>query len=196
MIPDPHVLDTKSLHALKEKLRWSAALVRVQADNGIDLRVTRHFGKGVAKGDGTAYTFEDEASNCDINGNTKIDFDRPDEANCSNACDADPECSEWTGFSSRSDFDLVLEEKGPERSQFTKVQANATGAPDFDVLATRGKSIRAFSGTFRYFSGGSQFTIEARCEDDISVDPNETPKPQDQTCVIARTASDNNVGSQ
>jgi hypothetical protein len=76
------------------------------------------------------------------------------------------------------------------------VQGNATGAPDINVTDLRGKPLRAFTGTLRYFSGGSQFTIEARCIDDVIVDPNASPKPQAETCVTARTASDNNAGTQ
>mgnify|MGYP007112043539 CR=1 FL=1 len=60
----------------------------------------------------------------------------------------------------------------------------------------RGKPIRAFTGTLRYFSGGSQFTLEVRCEDDIVVDLGGTPKPSNEACVRPRTEVDLNENSQ
>ncbi len=196
LIPEPTVLAMDTIGDLKQMLRVSASLVRVETKDDIELRVAKHFGRGLAKKDGEAYVFADDASNCDFNESGRVDFTRQDEADCSNNCDGDPECSEWSGFAQRSDFELVLEKKGAERSTFAKVQGNATGAPDINVPDLRGKPLRAFTGTLRYFSGGSQFTIEARCIDDVIVDPNASPKPQAETCVTARTASDNNAGTQ
>jgi hypothetical protein len=42
--------------------------------------------------------------------------------------------------------------------------------------------LSAFTGTIRYFSGGQQFTIEARCGDDI-VPMGGTQKATDKACV-------------
>ncbi len=196
-VPEPRVLALTDLANLKEKLRASASLVRVESKGDVEVRIAQHFGKGDAPKDGGQYSFTNEASNCDFNRNGRVEFDRPDEAECSNACDKDPECVEWSAFAQRSDFELVIEEKrAAQGSRSVKVQANATAAPDFDVLAARGKPLRAYSGTLRYFSGGSQFTIEARCQDDVVADMGASPKASDQACVFPRLDTDNNAGTQ
>jgi len=70
------------------------------------------------------------------------------------------------------------------------MQANASTVAVFNASDMRGKQLKSFSGTLRYFSGGSQFTIEARCPDDVIVDLNKEPFPSDQACVT-RTISEN-----
>ena len=42
--------------------------------------------------------------------------------------------------------------------------------------------VRSFTGTLHYFSGGSQFTIEARCKDDVIVPLQEKPFASDRAC--------------
>lgn len=196
LVPEPRVLTVQDLTNLKAKLAVSAALVRVETKDNVELRVAKHFGKNNGRRDGDTYVFADDASNCDFNASGRVDFTQPDEAACSNSCDRDPECTEWSAWVARSDVELVLEAKGAERSTFAKIQSNASSAPDFDPLARRGQPLRAFSGTLRYFSGGSQFTIEARCQDDIVTDLAANPKSSEGACVFPRLDTDNNVGAQ
>lgn len=197
LVPEPRVLSRKDLGDLKIKLAVTASLVRVETKDATTVRIGKHLGKGLGKADNGTFTFGDDNSNCDLNGNGKIDFTIPDEASCSNACDADPDCIEWSGFAARGDIELVVEEKDAQgRTQSAKVQANAGSAPDFDPLAARGKTLRAFSGTLRYFSGGSQFTIEARCQDDIVMDLNANPMSSENACLVPRLETDNNAGTQ
>jgi hypothetical protein len=196
LVPEPRVLTLQDLGDLKVKLAVTASLVRVETKDAVELRLPVHFGKALAKRDGAAFHFDEETSNCDFNVNAKIDFANADEADCADACEKDPECSEWSAFAARSDVNLVLEQKGATRSTFAKVLSNASAAPDFDPLAFKGKPLRAFSGTLRYFSGGSQFTIEARCQDDIVTDLSGTPKSSEESCVFPRLDTDNNAGTQ
>lgn len=197
LVPEPRVLTRTDLGNLKTKLAVTASLVRIETKDAIQVRIGKHFGSGPGKLENGAYTFGDDASSCDFNGSGKIDFSNPDEAACSNACDADAECVEWSGYAARSDIDLVMEEKDAQgRSLFTKVQANASAAPDFDPYLNRGKPLRAFSGTLRYFSGGSQFTIEARCQDDIVTDLKANPMSSEEACLVPRLETDNNAGTQ
>ena len=102
----------------------------------------------------------------------KIEFSDLEEAACSNACTADAECSEYTGFQAQSNFSIVIN----DGMATGKIQANASTSPSFDPVVRRGSPLSAFTGTMRYFSGGQQFTIEARCSDDI-VDQGMSPMP-------------------
>jgi hypothetical protein len=83
--------------------------------------------------------------------------------------------------------------------------ANASTSATFDPVQNKGKPLTAFTGTFRYFSGGTQFTIEARCDDDIVLPggqplPSSPPWPpapgvpadQGAACVHLRKISDVN----
>ena len=73
----------------------------------------------------------------------------------------------------------------------SSLQANATAVPTFHAHELRGQPLRSFTGTLRYFSGGSQFTIAARCAAAIVFALSEDPAPMDQACVLLRTGSDN-----
>jgi hypothetical protein len=75
------------------------------------------------------------------------------------------------------------------------MQVNASSSPGFDPVVSRGKMLGSFTGTLRYFSGGQQFTIEARCSDDIVEDPMAQPLPSSKACVRPRADLDNNEGS-
>ena len=41
-----------------------------------------------------------------------------------------------------------------------------------------------------FFSGGNQFTITARCADDVVTDPTALPLPSNQACVVSRAIPD------
>jgi hypothetical protein len=88
-----------------------------------------------------------------------------------------------------------VDSTGGGKATTRAILADASTSAQFDPVLARGKTIRAFTGTLRYFSGGTQFTIEARCIDDIIADPNGLPVPSDTACVKARTISDLNAGS-
>jgi hypothetical protein len=68
-------------------------------------------------------------------------------------------------------------------------------------MAFKGQTLRSFSGMLRYFSGGTQFTIASRCDDDIvtgptSTNPTGTPLSSETACVNPRTGTDINEGTQ
>ncbi|MEO6575671.1 MAG: hypothetical protein ABIP89_17605, partial [Polyangiaceae bacterium] len=166
----------------------------VPAKNGCPpeytLHVAKHFGLDFPIA--PAYAPTDNASNCDLDRNGKIDFTAGGpESTCSNACAADVECSEYSNFASRSEFHLVLTDvTNPASPQSGSVAVNASTASRIDPIALRGKDIKSFSGTLRYFSGGSQFTIEARCEDDIITDLAGVPLLSKVACVTVRTLAE------
>jgi hypothetical protein len=87
----------------------------------------------------------------------------------------------------------------------SRIQADGSAADLFDPVANRGQTVTSFTGIVSYFSGGSEFTLNARCDDDIAViPPPGQPCPSGQTCqpltsnvacVQARTQSAINANS-
>ncbi|MCA9594869.1 MAG: hypothetical protein KC776_16225 [Myxococcales bacterium] len=189
-VPEPIVIDSTSSadDALLEKIE--SALVRVA-----DVKVGAFFGPEPAIGG-----FAENKSSCDLDGNGAIDFDTPgsNEAACANACGADPNCVEWTGYASRGNYRVVF---GDNRS----IQVNTQSVSQFNPVQMRGKAIRFLSGTLRNFSGGAlNWTIEARCLDDLVCDDPSQPAcvkgPTDPVssqiaCVFPRTENDPNEAS-
>lgn len=163
-------------------------------------------------------------SNCDFNHSGKIDFTDPQESACADACAGscsaapyDPECSEWSQYESQNDFDIIVTDtqgtcnvqtdckagylcqpiNGVNKCRAqARLQANAASANLFNPAASRGQSLRSFTGLLAYFSGGCQFTTNARCQDDVVADPNGSPMPSNKACVHPRTLSDINSSTQ
>jgi hypothetical protein len=135
-----------------------------------------------------AYLPTADATNCDYEGTGKVDFTAgtPDDM-CATACAADPECSEYSQYLSNQQFNIVV-----DNGSNTPIVALADGASSqtFNPVASKGQNIGSFSGDIVYFSGGSSFTITARCSDDIVMDTTQPPLPSDKACVIARTIAD------
>ncbi len=184
-VPEPFVFTFDELLDSNNRIRFrqESALVRVQASAEMGLRITKHFGRGYPAA--PTYIPTDDASNCDFNRDGKVDYSTEPEMTCANNCNADIECTEYAGFSLRGSFNLVVtDELGNARAS---TPVNASSASGFEPLAKRGAAIGSFTGTLRYFSGGSRFTIEARCEDDVVSDPKGVPMPSTKACVRPRT---------
>jgi hypothetical protein len=171
----------------------------------------------------------------DHNGKINFDDgqDTPSEANCAAVCvgsgdvaPTDYQCSEYSAFASESDFIFIVSDKqntctgqsdcangyvctpfGMVSNCFaeSRIQADGSAADLFDPVANRGQTVTSFTGIVSYFSGGSEFTLNARCDDDIAViPPPGQPCPSGQTCqpltsnvacVQARTQSAINANS-
>lgn len=192
LVPEPRVLtvDDGTADAL---LPITGSLVRALALTGkIEVMVTPKFGPGKMPGQNGVFTpSADAGTDCDLNNDGSIDFTKgnPEEA-CATACSTDPECTEYSNFAARSTFRLTV--RDIESNAAAAFQADATTSAEFKPLEMKGKPIKSFTGTLHYFSGGSQFTIEARCKDDIVVDLNTQPLPSDKACVFPRTFLDEN----
>lgn len=155
---------------------------KVQERNGVFIPEAEVLGA-----DGTVKT--PARSNCDLNDDDSIDYTPGSpEQRCADACNVDPECTEYSNFAARSTFRLTISD-GSNRGA---VQADATASTEFKPLEMKGQPIKAFAGTLHFFSGGSQYTIEARCKDDIVVDLKAQPLPSDKACVFPRTVLDEN----
>jgi hypothetical protein len=205
LVPEPTTLRPGDINDVSNLLRLTASLVRVET-KGTKVTISAALGPDnvpEVKNDGkicgptpmgatpraTCFVATPNASNCDFNGDGKIDFaiDAP-EGLCSNDCGSltiNPGgCSEYSNYKSRSQFVLLVAD---ENNQVATIQANASTAAGLDVVASRGKQLRSFTGTLTFFSGGSQYTIEARCDDDVITDLNAIPLDSGKACVLPRT---------
>jgi hypothetical protein len=128
-------------------------------------------------------------TNCDFDDDGRINFDKgTPEEKCATSCTSDPECTEYSNFIGRSSFRITV--KNLETGRISAVQADSTTSAAFKPLDEKGKPLKAFSGTLHFFSGGAQYTIEARCKDDIVTDLQAQPLPSDKACVFPRTFSE------
>lgn len=193
-IPEPTLLsyDEVSGGAKAGSLfKYESAMVRVATEGAMTVHVGAKLGGGHPEQPAMAPTAD--ATNCDMNGDGKVDFGKDPEKTCAANCTADAECSEFSNFMAQKSFNLVVFTSSPSSSapvKAVKMQVSAATAANFDPVALRGTPVRSFAGTLRYFSGGSQFTIEARCDDDIVVDLTRKPLPHDQACVRPRSDID------
>lgn len=134
------------------------------------------------------------ATSCDFDRNGKINsFAAGDiEGDCSTACAADPACTEYSNYDARKTFRLTVTERTNESDtgRSSAIQVDASASAGFDPLQMRGKPIRSFTGTLAFFSGGTQFTIEARCKDDIVLDMVLGPFPDDLPCTTDKECAD------
>jgi hypothetical protein len=159
-------------------------------------------------GTSAVYTPSANASNCDYDHNGKVNFEdtgsTPSEAQCaavcvgsSSAAPSDYQCSEYSSYASENDFIFIVSDSS--NGQQARIQADASAADLFNPVASRSQLVNGFTGIVSYFSGGSEFTLNARCDDDIAVVPPPgqpcptgqtcSPLSSNQACVHARTQS-------
>jgi hypothetical protein len=194
LVPEPRVLGLADIPSTTNTnanlLPMTAGLVRVQSATGTtDVKVSAKLGQDNVPLVNKVYVPGPNATNCDFNGDGKIDFTN-NEGACSTVCTADPDCTEYSNYLTRSVFRLKVTDL--QSNTAAAIQADASADPEFKPLDMKGKSLRAFSGVLTYFSGGQQFTIEARCHDDIVIDASQQPLPSDHACVFPRTELDTN----
>lgn len=185
LVPSPERLSPGQFGSSPDLLKRSASLVRVETspDGTQTTKVTSKFGPGdVPKNAAGGYAPTADASNCDFDHNGKITFAVGNPENdCNSACTTDPECTEWSNWIARSTFRLTVSDANGAKAA---IQADATAAAGFDPVAMKGQTLRWFAGTMTFFSGGAQFTIEARCKDDIITDPRQAPFNTDSVCSV------------
>ena len=196
LVPIPELLTPTTILDTPELLKRSGNLVRVETTTDGKTQkafVTPKFGPGdVKKSAGGAYAATADASNCDFDKNGKINsfaMGEP-EGECSTACTADPLCTEYSNYVSRGTFRITVTDSNGRQAA---IQADASASAGFDPLATKGvlqkdgktylPTIRSFTGTMTFFSGGAQYTIEVRCKDDILLAQTEVPFTNDTPCM-------------
>ena len=202
LVPEPRVLSPLDVPGVRPPnnevvvpstlLPLTGSLVRALTSGGADgltARVTPKFGPGPMVETDGVFVPSADATNCDFNGDGTIDFTRGvPEQRCADACARDPECTEYSNFAARSSFRITI----TDGVNAGAIQADATASATFHPLEMKGQTLKAFTGTLHFFSGGSQFTIEARCKDDIVLDLDAQPLPSDKACVTPRTIVDEN----
>jgi hypothetical protein len=195
------------------------------------LHIGSHFGPNFVPGspstDASAYKPGPDASDCDYNGDGKIEYltNCGPESNqacpedlCSAACTADPECSEYSAYATEYQFRLVVTStttttttvknasgtmppvvSPPVTSAPTSIEGVGSADANFNPVQLKGQPLGTFTGNLLYFSGGEQFTIQARCADDIVTNPKSVPLPTScplndaschAACVVQRNAAD------
>ncbi len=197
LVPEPRVLETAEICPRNaagacgspQLLPLSGSLVRALSSGEKAVKVTPFFGPGDMQEQNGVFVPTAGATNCDLNKDGRIDFTTGNpEQRCSDACTSNPECTEYSNFAARSTFRLTVTDENGSAA----IQADASASAEFKPLERKGQQLKAFSGTLHFFSGGSQFTIEARCKDDIVVDLEAQPLPSDKACVFPRTVLDEN----
>jgi hypothetical protein len=220
LVPEPTVLGTSDVGSDTRLWQLEATLVRLQTAGTVSVHVAKHFGAGnvPVSNDAAACTAIGETapcylpdathSNCDFDHSGKIDYSDAAESACAAACSGscslaptDYECSEYSQYASENNFELIVEDSS--NSSRGRISANAAAANGFDPVLAAGNTVRAFTGLVSYFSGGCQFTVQARCEDDIiycsggsCLENNTSPLVSSNACVHPRTLSDINANSQ
>lgn len=166
-IPEPFILDGTIL-GTENMEQYESALVRLE---------------NVTIAGRLSPEFPPLGSNCDLNRDGDVDTaSTTPEGACLDACDADPDCSEWNTFVGFGQF--VVRTGGKVMNVVTQ-----DSVPDFDVLARRGQTLGALTGTVRNFSPlGTErgYILEPRCQNDIT-EEGETPLPASAACVTPRT---------
>jgi hypothetical protein len=187
MVPSFTNLGTADLNSNNRMWQVEATLGQVQTFGTVSVHVAKDFGPGDVPVDNNncysgqsapCYRPKPGYSNCDFNHTGKIDFNDPNESACATACAGscsnaplDYECSEYSQYASQNDFILIVEDS--KDGSKARISANAAAAGEFDVAQAAEDSnkdnatFRSFTGLISYFSGGCQFTLNARCADDI-----------------------------
>lgn len=188
LVPEATVLGVADWTNTPLMFKNESGLVRFATDatKNVALHVGGHMGVGRPTS-GMGYLPGQDANNnwltnCDLNGDGKVSYSDTNEAGCANACQADIECTEFSSFLSQGGFTIVVQDT-VTTTNVAKAQGQATAATSFDPVVNAGKPITSFTGMLRYFSGGSQFTIQARCDDDVRFKSGDLPLDSSHACV-------------
>jgi hypothetical protein len=185
LVPEATVLAPADWTNANLMFKNESGLVRLLTAGTVQLHVGSHMGAGRPTA-GMNYLPGQDASNnwltnCDLNGDGKVNFSDTNEGACAKACETDVECTEFSSFLSQGGFTIVVQDTASTVT--AKTQGQATAATSFDPVVNAGKPLTSFSGMLRYFSGGSQFTIQARCDDDVRFKSGDQPLDSSHACV-------------
>jgi len=183
LVPDPVVLGPADWGNSSLMFNNESGLVRLLTSGAVTLHVGAHMGPGKPDASSSFKPVADTngvwKTNCDLNGDGKVEFTDTNENACATACEGDVECTEFSSFLSQSGFTIVV----TDGTNTAKAQGNASAATSFDPVVHAGQPLVAFTGLLRYFSGGSQFTIQARCDDDVVADSSKPVLDSAHACV-------------
>jgi hypothetical protein len=194
LVPEATWALTADLNSENRLWQLEATLVKVQTAGPSTVHVAKHFGAANVPLVGGVYTPAPGASNCDFDHSGKIDYSDPAESACAAVCTGscslaptDYECSEYSQYASQNNFALVVNDSDGSQARITANTAAASGfnpvSASMDALSS-GTTVRALTGLVSYFSGGCQFTLNARCDDDIIYCPPKGPCLQNYTAPL------------
>jgi hypothetical protein len=135
-----------------------------------------------------SFAFNDNASNCDLDGDGRVDFSTcsPENA-CSQACYQNPGCSEWSQFQRVGNFRVQL---GRDPTQTMLLNVGSIGG--FDPRRLRDRVLPWVTGTLANFSGGPlNWTLETRCADDLVA----CEQGEDEDACLARFQAEPALGT-
>ncbi len=190
-VPEPVVLRYDTIESAVAMERLESGLVRVEG-----FIIPANFGPKPAINN----VFAPDQSNCDLNGDGRVDFESDAEASCGNNCSDDPNCAEWTSYIARGNYKVWKEEMDDlDQIHPLQIQIQTDPATAFNPTAFRGLPLTSITGTLRNFSGGSlNWTVEARCADDVVCEHSgcstEVKGPK-EACPELRTLGDNEEGT-
>lgn len=213
LVPEATILGVGDLTNDTRMWQVEATLGRILSLGPVSLQIAADFGPQDAVNVNGVWTFGPTQSNCDFDHSGKINYDDPNEAGCADACNGssgaaptDYQCSEYSQYASQSNFLVIVTDSSTTPASTTRAQVNAAAANLFDPPSNRGQPMKAFTGLISYFSGGTQFTLNARCDDDVvqvctpgqagDCGDQGAPLPSNQACVHARTQAELNQHSQ
>jgi len=159
-----------------------------------DPTIGTHFGKEKVPVEGTNPVPADGASNCDLNGDGIVGYNKNRggfselEKACNDNCTLDPDCTEWNNFVS---FNQVKIKFSPGDGTLFFSPGAIAG---FDTMSFVGPNkLAEVRGIVTHFAGPTPpYSVEPRCSDDV-IPVGTTPdkiKNAQTACVKSRTGQD------
>ncbi len=188
-IPDFAVIDGDMAKIDAQMEALESAIVAIKNPT-----IGTHFGKDKVPLVSGLPIPSDGASNCDLNGDGIVGFDRNKggfsdvERICNDNCTADPDCTEWNNYVGFSQIKIKFE---PNDGVLFMIPS---AIPGFDVTKYVGPGkLAEVRGVLSHFAGPRPaYRVEPRCMDDIvtvDADP-ATVKDSKTACVRPRTGQD------
>lgn len=188
-IPDFAVIDGDAAKIDAKMEALESAIVAIKNPT-----IGTHFGKDKVPLVSGVPIPADGASNCDLNGDGIVGFNRGKggfsdiERICNDNCTADPDCTEWNNFVGFSQIKIKFE---PNDGVLFMIPS---AIPGLDVTKYVGPGkLAEVRGVLSHFAGPTPaYRVEPRCLDDLvatDADP-ATIKDSKTACVRARTGQD------
>ena len=187
LIPDFIPIDGSFSNLVEKVEALESSLVKVKNPT-----IGTHFGKEKVPVVSGVPTPEDGKSNCDLNGDGIVGFNRNRggfsevEKACNDQCTADPDCTEWNNFKS---FNQVKIKFAPgDGTLFFEPSA----LPGFDILDYVGPNkLAEIRGVLTNFVGPNPpYKVEPRCLDDVIPVGKTDIKDVQHACLRNRTGED------
>lgn len=130
----------------------------------------------------TTCHFAAGASNCDLNGDSKVDYNNVAEAACGNQCQTLHGCSEWTGWRRFGTLQVDFQDG---TTPATRIEISPREAlPDLDPQAPPAMDATGFTVTGTLKQVGPNWIVEPRCTQDVVLTG--APQSASESCLYPR----------